>query len=240
MAGSDAPGGDRAAAPEIDDRPRNPLQALVADAAARLQVQSVRGLVFAFDHLLRQQPWARDRLKQHAGSVVRVGLRAEPLPGLPVPDVRLAITPDGLLEPAAADLPPWATLLLEPSPDVLLSLSRDGVDGLSRHLRVEGDVMLAASLGELARHLRWDAEEDLSRLIGDVAARRAVGMLRGAFDTLRSLAQRPAESLGRFAASGQAPVVTREPLRALSDEFAALDDHLKRLEQRTDRLAAVH
>ena len=68
MAGSDAPGGDRAAAPEIDDRPRNPLHALVADAAARLQVQSVRGLVFAFDHLLRQQPWARDRLKQHARS----------------------------------------------------------------------------------------------------------------------------------------------------------------------------
>ena len=64
-------------------------------------------------------------------------------------------------------------------------------------------------------------------------------MLRGAFDTLRSMAQRPAESLGRFAASGQTPVVSREPLRALSDEFAALDDHLKRLEQRTDRLAVV-
>ena len=232
-------GGDHSAAPVADDRPRNPLHALAVDAAARLQEQSVRALVAGFDHLLRQQHWARDRLRQHAGSVVRVGLRAEPLPGLPAPDVRLAITLEGFFEAASTDLEPRATLLLEPSPDLLLSLTRDGVDGLSRHLRVEGDVMLAASLGELARHLRWDAEEDLSRLVGDVAARRAVGFLRGAFDALRSLAERPAESLGRFAASGQAPVVTREPLRALGDEFAVLDEHLRHLEQRADRLTAA-
>lgn len=241
MGVTDSPGGDDPnAAQAADDRPRNPLHALAVDAAGRLQAQSVRALVAGFDHLLRQQPWARDRLRQHAGSVVRMGLRAEPLPGLPAPDVRLAITADGFLEAANSDLEARATLLLEPSADVLLSLSRDGVDGLSRHLRVEGDVMLAASLGELARHLRWDAEEDLSRLVGDVAARRAVGFVRGAFDALRSLVERPAESLGRFAASGQAPVVTREPLRALGDEFSALDEHLKRLEQRTDRLSAAH
>ena len=240
MAANDTSGsGDPAAAQAADDRPRSPLHALAVDAAARLQAQSVRALVVGFEHLLRQQPWARERLRQHAGSVVRVGLRAEPLPGLPAPDLRLAITVDGFFEASTTDAAPRATLLLEPSPDVLLSLSRDGVDGLSRHLRVEGDVMLAASLGELARHLRWDAEEDLSRLVGDVAARRAVGFLRGAFDALRSLAERPAESLGRFAASGQAPVVTREPLRALGDEFSALDEQLKRLEQRTDRLAAA-
>lgn len=239
MGGTDTPGGDSDAAHSADDRPRNPLHALAVDAAARVQGQSVRALVAGLDHLLRQQPWARDRLRLHAGSVVRIGLRAEPLPGMPAPDVRLAITADGFLEAAAGDAVPRATLLLEPSADLLLSLSRDGVEGLSRHLRVEGDVMLTASLGELARHLRWDAEEDLSRLVGDVAARRAVGLLRGAFDTLRALAERPADSLSRYAASGQAPVVTREPLRALGEAFSALDERLDRLEQRADRLTAV-
>jgi ubiquinone biosynthesis protein UbiJ len=37
-------------------------------------------------------------------------------------------------------------------------------------LKIEGDVQLAADLGWLAENLRWDAEEDLSRLIGDAPA----------------------------------------------------------------------
>lgn len=241
MAESDLPPGSASIPlPGADERPRHPWQALVADAVGQLQARSLKLLVAGLEHLLRQQPWARERLRQHAGSVVRVGLRAEPLGALPAPEVRLAITAEGLLEAAAADAPPRATLLLEPSADVLMSLSRDGVDGLSRHLRVEGDVMLAASLGELARHLRWDAEEDLSRVVGDVAARRTVGLVRGAFERLRALAARPADSLGRYAASGQAPVVTRDPLRALDAEFSALDERLVRAEQRADRLAAGH
>ena len=37
-------------------------------------------------------------------------------------------------------------------------------------MKIEGDVQLAAEMGWLAENLRWDAEEDLSRLIGDAPA----------------------------------------------------------------------
>jgi ubiquinone biosynthesis protein UbiJ len=224
-------------ASSFDERPRTPLHALAMDAARGLQEQGLRAVITGFGYLLRQQPWARDRLRQHAGSVVRVGLRGEPPAGLPRAELLLAITAEGTFEAAPAGAEPRATLLLEPSADLLASLTRDGVEGVPRHLRIEGDVMLAATLGELARHLRWDAEEDLSRLVGDVAARRAVGLLQGAFGALRALVERPAESLGRFAAGGQAPVVTRDALGVLGAEFASLDEHLKRLEQRADRVA---
>ena len=40
---------------------------------------------------------------------------------------------------------------------------------------MRGNDKLAAEVLLLARHLRWDAEEALSRLIGDVAAHRVAG-----------------------------------------------------------------
>lgn len=227
--------------PEVfaDERPASPWLALAADAAQRLHEQAVRGLVAGLDHLLRQQSWASERLRMHAGAVVRVGLRAS-LPGaLPVPEVLLAITPAGFFEPAPLAAAPRATLLLEPSIDVFFALTRDGVEGLPRHLRVEGDVMLAATLGELARHLRWDAEEDLSRVVGDVAARRAFNFFQTGLDRVRGLAARPVDSLARAAASGQGPLVSRDQLRALSDVFTGLDEQIKRLERRAAQLGGL-
>jgi ubiquinone biosynthesis protein UbiJ len=64
------------------------------------------------------------------------------------------------------------SLWLYPSWTAFSGALQGGVTALSRHLRVEGDVMFAATLGELAQHLRWDAEEDLSRIVGDIGARR--------------------------------------------------------------------
>jgi ubiquinone biosynthesis protein UbiJ len=231
--------------PGPDDRPASPLQALAADTAARLQAQALRALVAAFEHLLRQQGWARERLRMHAGSTVRVGLQAGAgfglpaiLPtGLPPPEVRLRITSEGFFEAAAFDAEPRATLLLIASADALFTAAREGVDGLSRHLRVEGDVMLAATLGELARDLRWDAEEDLSRVLGDVAAHRVFGLLRAGVQGLRERASQPLASFSRQVASGEAPVVSRSRVEGLRGDFQALDDRLRRLEQRAARLA---
>ncbi|MGH8820654.1 MAG: hypothetical protein ACREWJ_05110, partial [Rhodoferax sp.] len=52
-------------------------------------------------------------------------------------------------------------------------------------VRIEGDVQLAADVNWLVDHVRWDAEEDLSRVLGDApahalgqAARRLLGGLR--------------------------------------------------------------
>ena len=244
---STLPGSGAARSSGPDDPPANPWQALAADAAARLQAQGLRALVAAFEHLLRQQGWARERLRMHAGSTVRVGLQAGAgsgfpaiLPsGLPPPEVRLRITSDGFFEAAPPEATPRATLLLIATSDALITAAREGVEGVSRHLRVEGDVMLAATLGELARDLRWDAEEDLSRVLGDVAAHRLFGLVRAGVQSLRERAAHPLSSFARQAGGDQAPVVPRSRLEGLRDEFQALDDRLRRLEQRAAHLGST-
>lgn len=220
-----------------DDRPASPLRALAADAAAQAQQAAVSALAAALGHLLRQQDWARAKLRMHAGATVRLGVVATGLPaGLPAPEIRLRIDADGLVAAADDTEPPRATLLLEPSSALLTDYARQGVAGLTRHLRVDGDVMLAAALGELARDLRWDAEEDLSRVVGDIAAHRLAGLFRAGLAGLRGLAASGLQGDGARM-TGWSPVVGRGALRALGTEIAELDDRLRRLEQRVDRLA---
>ena len=219
------------------DRPGSPFQALLAEVAGGAHEAAVGALAAALAHLLRQQGWARDKLRMHAGSVVRLGvdLAAPPPAGLPAPELRLRIDPDGLVEAADPLAQPAATLLLRPSARAASDFSRDGVEGLARHLRVEGDVMLAASLGELARHLRWDAEEDLSHVVGDVAAHRLAGWLRAGLARLQAASAPAADRLVEQA-RGLSPGIGRDALRELGRSFSALEDSLRRLEQRTERL----
>lgn len=167
----------------FSDPPSSPLAAWVGERARKAQ-QRAAGLGFmALDHLLAQQSWARDRLREHAGKTLLIAINpsAAPLPGLrglPAPEWRSTITAEGRLVPAAPDAQPAASILLSPSLQLLSQAFREGPRAASTGLRIEGDPMLAAALGELAQHLRWDAEEDLSRLVGDVAAHRLMAAPR--------------------------------------------------------------
>ena len=151
------------------------------------------------NHVLLQHQWARDKLKMHSTKTVRIGIvgdATELISKLPVPrfvterlnsylqqapnSVDCQIANDGtlialpLISPEEqADLPaPTVTMRIKPSVDTLKSAITAGPSGLQSHLVIDGDVMLAAALGEIAQHARWDFEDDLSFLTGDKIARR--------------------------------------------------------------------
>lgn len=116
--------------------------------------------------LLQRESWARDRLGRHSGKTV----------GFKVGSFKmgLAIQADGLVQPSDPAVVPNVTLTI-PS-DQLTELpgvlrARDPAL-LTELLHVEGDAGLAQVVSELARDLRWDFEDDLSRVVGDVAATR--------------------------------------------------------------------
>ena len=219
--------------------PDSPAAALAGDLLAQARDRAFALLLSALEHLVRQQSWARDRLRAHAGRTVRVAVDADALPalpGLPAPDARMTIDDDGFLRRAAPGAPADATLVMRPSVDALFALLREGPQGVQRHLRIEGDVTLAATLGELAQHLRWDAEEDLSRVVGDVAAHRLVRAAGGLLARLRDLGTRAETAAAQFAAGGT-QVAVRPQMRELLDAAAALEQRVQALETRAARLA---
>lgn len=185
-----------------------------------------RPFTSALNHVLRQQAWARARLAPFAGETVE--LRAAPWPA-----IRWTIRADGEVEDAAPGAEPALVVALKPeAPAALLR----GEEHFLRAIDVSGNARLADEVMALARNLRWDFEEDLSRLVGDVAAHRIAEAARAFADWQRDAARRLGEALADYAGEEAKLVASRRELEALARGTADLRDALERLEQRMRRL----
>ena len=179
---------------------------------------------FALNRLLEAEPWARGRLAPFAGETLE--LRAPPLPRL-----RLVILPGGTVEAGGED----PALVITLRPPALLALLQ-GEEHFVRSVEVAGNERLAAEVMTLLRHLRWDAEEDLSKLVGDVAAHRLAEMARGFAAWQADAAHRLAESLRDYAVEEQRVLLAAADFSRFSEEVVRLRDALERLEKRVARL----
>jgi len=181
-------------------------------------------LVLALNRLLEAESWARERLAPFAGETVE--LRAPPLPAL-----RFAIIEGGRLAPGGA-----ASLTITLRPESLPALFK-GEEHFMRTVGIDGNAQLAQEVLHLARHLRWDAEEDLSKLVGDAAAHRLAGLARDFAAWQRDAAHRLAESFMQYAQEEGRLLAPRTGYAALAGEVARLRDALERLEKRIERLS---
>ena len=140
-------------------------------------------LVLFLNHVLMQEKAAQDRLLRQKGRIVHVNI------GLF--SIDLVVTPAGLVDRAAPGAK--ADLELSVPVDSPITLLQSVMSGKAPPVKIEGDVQLAAELGWLADNLRWDAEEDLSRLIGDAPAHTIAEAGRRLFAGLKQfLARVPA------------------------------------------------
>jgi ubiquinone biosynthesis protein UbiJ len=181
--------------------------------------------------LLESEPWARARLAPFAGESLE--LRAPPLPPL-----RFAIAPDGRLSPSGAAgsaEPTTAALVVTLGPDALAAAVK-GEEHFMRAVRVEGNARLAAEVMFLARHLRWDAEEELAKVVGDIAAHRLAGAARTVAAWHADAAQRIVEGLVEYATEERPLLVKRAELDELAALEARLRDGVERLEKRIERI----
>ncbi len=177
------------------------------------------------NHLLRANDWARDALKPHAGKVAR--FCCAPF------DTRLAVLDSG--EVAAAAPGAAADLTMTLTPGLMLRVAaRD--ENAWRDIVIDGDTAFATAINHLWRHLRWDAEADLSRVFGDIAAHRMAESGR----TLQRWAQMSGDNLARSAAEYW---TEEQPLIAATNDIARfnadvdqLRDDVARLEKRIARL----
>ena len=179
------------------------------------------------NHLLEDEAWARERLVPFAGKVLE--LRAALAPTL-----RLAITADGRVRPAAAEASPALVLALGPQ---ILPALLQGEDHVMRAIETSGDARLANEVLFLFRHLRWDAEEDFARLVGDVAAHRLVSTLRQVGSWNRQAFDRASANVMEHALEEDRALARRSAFEVHRGDMVRLRDALERLEQRVERLA---
>jgi len=182
--------------------------------------------IFALNHLLGAEAWARDKLKPHAGQCVE--FRSPPLPAL-----RLAILDTGLVRGAAEDAVPSLIVSIGPS---ALPASLRGEDAMMREIGIDGNADLAATVQYLFRHLRWDVAEDLSRVFGDVLAERMVTEGRRFAAWNREAAEKLAQNFAEYWIEEQPLLARPADVRRFLADADQLRDDLARLEKRIEIL----
>jgi ubiquinone biosynthesis protein UbiJ len=99
-------------------------------------------------------------------------------------------------------------------------------------VEVRGDAEIAEKFRELARLLRPDPEEELSLLIGDVAAHRIGRLTRGALDWSRVAASTLLKDVGEYFSHERGDLVSREEGEQFLRDVDALREDTDRLEVR--------
>lgn len=175
------------------------------------------------NHLLRANDWARERLLPHAGRVVQIDH--------PPFSTRLAVTADGCVAGAAADAAPAVTLQVTPGL-MLRLIARDATAW--QDVRVEGDAAFAAAIHHVARNLHWDAEEDLSKVVGDIAAHRIAQTARTLGAWGRQSADNLARSFAEYWTEERPLIASRVEVEQFYRDVDALRDDVARLEKRVE------
>jgi len=180
----------------------------------------------ALNHLLRGASWSRERLKPFAGKTAQFLV--------PPFSLSLTVTPGGEVTISAANSVPDCKFFL--SPFLLLRLlARD--EAAYQQVAIGGDSEFAGEIAYVAKNLRWDAEEDLSHVFGDIAARRIV-------DTAKSFNTWGRQTFDSFSRSFSEYWTEERPLIAKSAhvkqfiaEVDALRDDVERLEKRLKNIS---
>lgn len=201
-----------------------------------------RSALFAVNHLLSHNPEAAALLGAHAGKCLR--FRAPPLP-----DLLARIGADGRLQAVidAARATSNAPADAASEPDLQIEFNPLSLPWLAatdpalraralRDMRIAGNLELAALIQQLAGSLRWDAEEDLSRVVGDVLAHRIAGAGRTLLASSQDNALRAAQSLSEYWLYEQPLLSSRAALQAFTQSLQQVQTRTSLLEQRLRRL----
>jgi len=178
------------------------------------------------NHIIDREPWAKEQLVVHAGKTLRLELAPF--------ELRLAVTSEGLVALAPSDAKPSVSIQM-PIGSLGLILAQ-GRGAALREVKLEGDAEFAQAVSLVAQNVNWEVEEDLSRVIGDVAARRVT---TGASEWARQAkrgAQKLGDNIAEYLLEEDPQLIRPRDVEALVEANRTLRDDLARLEKRIERL----
>lgn len=177
------------------------------------------------NHLLANEAWAKSKLQAHAGKIACIDLQAFA--------VRIKVAADGMLVEAEADAVADVTIRLKLSDLPLIAQNRERAFS---YVKVEGDADFANTISHLSQHLRWEAEEDLSKLFGDVAAVRMVSTAKSMIQTAQQAHQTIQENLAEYLLEENPMLVRPVAVQAFGAEVNKCRDDVERLIKRLEKL----
>ena len=186
-------------------------------------------VIATINHLLAQEPWARQQLAVHAGKLACIDTGAVAL--------RLRVDSAGMLEwapgTAPADVPANVTIRVKLSDLPLILQNRERAFS---YVKIEGDAEFANAISQLSKGLRWEAEHDLEKLLGPILATRLVAGAKDAVAFVRTGQQKLAENVAEYFLDEQPMLIRPATLQEYSAGVTRVRDDVERLAKRLARL----
>ena len=198
-------------------------------------------LTAAVNHLLTQEPWAQRKLAAHADKIAYIDSGAIVL--------KWQITPDGFLQApvtkvesasasaSASILAPNVTIRMKLSD---LPLMAQNPERAFSYVTIEGDADFANAISQVGLGLRWDAEQDLSKLFGDIAATRLVSMAKSTLQTVQTTHKKLAENVAEYFLEEKPLLVRPHAVSDFTQEVTILRDDVERLIKRIERIERIN
>lgn len=177
------------------------------------------------NHLLAQEAWARAELKQYAGKVARID--ASPV------ELRLRVAADGMVEAASAGQAAAVTIRMKLSDLPLIAQNRERAFS---YVQIEGDAEFANAISRLSQSLRWEAEHDLEKVFGPVAAVRMVAGVKSAFASLQQGHRKVTENVAEYFLEENPVLVRPVTAQAFAGDVTRLRDDVERFAKRLEKL----
>jgi ubiquinone biosynthesis accessory factor UbiJ len=177
-------------------------------------------------HITNQNNWSRENLIGFAGKVV--------LFEIAFIKTYLLILEDGSLSIAGETAVPDATIHLPPSLALRL-LAKD--EAAKMQIKVGGDTHLATELSKILQLMRWDIEEDLSKIVGDIAANKTVSTSKQTIAEAKKQTVNLAEMLVEFWQEEKPILAKKRHVAKFNTEVDTLRSDVARFEKKLEKLA---
>lgn len=177
------------------------------------------------NHVIEQNQWAKPILKPFAGKTVRFVM--------PPVQARLTVLEHGGLAMAGEVAEADATIVLPFLVAVrLMANDAQAANGIL----IDGDAELAATVAKVLRQMSWHVEEDLSQVVGDVAAYKMSATAK----TMVKQGQQGVENLAEMLVEywqEEKPLLAKKPhVEKFNQAVDGLRDDVARLEKRVEAM----
>ena len=185
-------------------------------------MEKLRKLVL--NHVLSQNDWMSSRLKKFHNKTILIKISEL--------SIFFKVNKKGLLEHISQVKDPDASISMP-----INSFINQIIHKENKGIAIKGDIDLAKEVSEILKKTKWDVEEDLSKIIGDVAANR-LGILGGKFlNESKKVTISIAEAFKEYWEEEKPLIAKKTRVQQFLAEIDNINEDVERIEAKINNIA---
>jgi ubiquinone biosynthesis accessory factor UbiJ len=176
-------------------------------------------------HITNQNNWSRMHLMPFAGKVLQFNIVPIKTKLIILEDGSLGIPPDHAIADTIIHIPPSLAIRL---------IAKD--ESAKLQIKIDGDSHLATQIAKVLQYIKWDIEDDLSKLIGDIPANKAVSAARESAQAAKTQTVNLTEMLKEFWQEEKPILAKQWQVNQFNTSVDSLRSDVSRLEKRMSKL----